>query len=108
MQLPSLLSSTTQKILELYKYGNADDTTAGGDLTFLKAWWDCVFETGPEYCYHPSVSKTWLIVKETNFEEATTLFKGTGVSITVEAKRHLGAATSDDTVAESHVHIQLT
>ena len=61
----------------------ADDATAGGDLTCLRAWWDRISEMSPEYGYHPNASKTWLIVKEANFEEVTTLFQGTGVSITV-------------------------
>ena len=62
---------------------------------------------GPEYGYHPNASKTWLIVKEANFEEAMTLFQGTVVSITVEGKRHLGAAIGDGTFVESYVHLKV-
>ena len=64
-------------------------------------------EMVPEYGYHRKTSKTWLFVKEANFEEATTLFQGTGVSITVEGKQHLGAAIGDGTFVESYVHLKV-
>ena len=67
----------------------ADDATAGGSLNHLKAWWDRISAIGPDYGYYPNASKTWLVVKEANLEEATALFQGTGISITFEGKRHL-------------------
>ena len=82
----------------------ADDATAGGDLT---CWWDRISEMGPEYGYYPNASNTWIIIKEANFEEATTLFQGTGVSITVEGKRHLGAAIGDSTFVESYIQLKV-
>ena len=36
--------------------------------------------------------KTWLIVKEHHLDEANDQFKDSGISITTEGKRHLGAA----------------
>ena len=81
----------------------ADDATAGGDLARLKTWWDRISEIGPDYGYYPNPSKTWLIVKDSNLEEATTLFQGTGVSITAEGKRHLGAAIGTNSFVESYV-----
>ena len=60
---------------------------------------------GPE-C-HLNASKTWLIVKEAKFEKATTLFHDS-VSITVEGKRHLGAAIGDATFVESYVQFKVT
>ena len=47
--------------------------------------------------------KTWLIVKEADLEEATVLFQGTGISITVEGKRHLGAAIGTHSCVENYV-----
>ena len=70
----------------------ADDVTAGGSLAGLKTWWDCIIDIGPEYGYHPNASNTCLILKEETLEEATTMFEGTGVAITAEGRRHLGAA----------------
>ena len=81
----------------------ADDAAACGDLTHLRSWWDQLVDFGPTYGYHPNASKTWLIVKEEKFEEATTTFEGTGVSITQEGKRHLGAALGTIKFIESYV-----
>ena len=81
----------------------ADDATAGGGLNHLKAWWDRISAIGPDYGYYPNASKTWLIVKEANLEEATALFQGTGVSITVDGRRHLGAAIGTHSFVENYV-----
>ena len=79
----------------------ADDDTAGGRLTHLRGWWDRVVDIGPDYGYNPNAAKTWLIVKEEYLTDATSLFEGTGVAITVEGKRHLGAPIGKRTFAES-------
>ena len=81
----------------------ADDATAGGNLDSLKAWWDRIVDLGPDYGYYPNASKTWLIVKEENLEEATTLFEGTGVAITAEGRRHLGAAIGTHDFVERYI-----
>ena len=70
----------------------ADDATAGGALKQLKQWWDGIAELGPDYGYFSNATKTWLVVKEEHLEEAKQLFQETGVSITADSKRHLGAA----------------
>ena len=67
----------------------ADDATAGRNLARLKIWWDRISKLGPDYGYYPNANKTWLIVKDSIHEEAKSMFKSTGVSITVEGKRHL-------------------
>ena len=64
----------------------ADDASAGGRLEHIKNWWDNISQIGPEYGYFPNASKTWLIVKERNFEQAEQMFQGTGVVITPEGK----------------------
>ena len=81
----------------------ADDATAGGNLTHLKAWWDRLSEKGPDSGYHPNPSKTSLIVKEGKLLEAKQVFEKSGVSITVEGKKHLGAAIGTNTFIESYV-----
>ena len=48
-------------------------------------------------------SKTWLIVNEEKLEEATIVFEGTGVAITAEGKRHLGAAIGTHDFVERYV-----
>ena len=81
----------------------ADDATAGGNLTPLRTWWDHIVKLGPDYGYYPNAAKTWLVVKESNLEEATTLFEGTGVAITVEGRRYLGAAIGTSSFTQSYV-----
>ena len=60
----------------------ADDATAVGDLSSLKSWWNHLDKIGPEYGYLPNATKSWLIVKQDQLEQAKSLFKDTGVSIT--------------------------
>jgi len=44
------------------------------------------------YGYYPNASKTWLIVKSEFLAMANKVFKGTGVNLTTDGRRHLGAA----------------
>ena len=69
----------------------ADDAAAGGSLKALREWWDHTLELGPAFGYYPNAVKTW-IVKEHHLDEAKDKFKDSGISITTEGKRHLGAA----------------
>ena len=57
----------------------ADDASAAGSL-------NRIVSIEPEYGYFPKASKTWLIVKDNDYEKATSLFQGTGVSITTEGR----------------------
>ena len=52
----------------------ADNATAGGGISHLKAWWDKISTISPDYGYYSKASKTWLIIKETKLEEAESLF----------------------------------
>ena len=51
----------------------------------------------------PNALKTWLIVKEESFSQSIRLFQDSGVSITKEGKRHLGAAVGMDTFKTTYV-----
>lgn len=86
----------------------ADDATAGGQLSPLRDWWDDLRKIGPEYGYHPNASKTWLIVKEGKMEAASAVFKETGINITSEGRRHLGAALGTRSFAEVYVKEKVT
>jgi hypothetical protein len=70
----------------------ADDGTGCDSLQSLRNWWYELVKEGPAYGYFPKPSKTWLIVREGLLEKANELFKDSGVQITTEGKRHLGAA----------------
>ena len=69
----------------------ADDANGGGRISQLKSWWDLLTKIGPSFGYYPNAEKTWLLVKEEHFELATTTFQSTGVQITTEGRRLLGA-----------------
>ena len=70
----------------------ADDATAGGRVHHLHHWWSKLCDVGPSFGYIPNPGKTWLIVKDDHLSRATELFVDTSVNITMEGKRHLGAA----------------
>ena len=81
------------KALSLLHAWFADDSAAAGLLSEIKAWWDTLLLEGTNYGYLVNSSKTWLIVKDpTKLALAEEIFKDTGVQITCEGKRHLGAA----------------
>ena len=69
----------------------ADDATGGGKLQQLRRWWDKLNEVGPAFGYFPNATKTWLVVKETELAAAQELFRGSGVQITADGHRLLGA-----------------
>ena len=81
----------------------ADDATAGGTLHGLRDWWSRLQDLGSFYGYYPNALKTWLIVKPTYISDAQRLFEGTGVQVTVEGKRHLGAALGSRLFTEQYV-----
>ena len=58
---------------------------------------------GPAYGYHPNSSKTYLIVKEEHESKAKELFADTDVHITINGKRHLGAAIGAKSFSEEYV-----
>ena len=96
-----LIRQLEDETIKQIRYTN--DTTAGGKLAPLKAWWDLIVNRGPDYGYYPNASKTWLIVKESMLEEATAIFKDTCVAITMEGRRHLGAAIGKPSFVEKYV-----
>ena len=70
----------------------ADDSACTGNLQDIQKWWTHLCAMGPEYGYHPNAAKTILIVKrEEDLDMAKRLFESTGVKITCDGERHLGA-----------------
>ena len=70
----------------------ADDAAAGGNLRHIRQWWNRLAAVGPDFGYFANSSKSWLVVKEQHLAEAERVFAETGLRITCEGKRHLGAA----------------
>lgn len=81
----------------------ADDGTGADKLSKLRKWWDALVEKGPGYGYFPKPSKSWLIVKGDLLDEAKKIFDGTGVQITTEGMRHLGAAIGNENFKDTYV-----
>ncbi len=81
----------------------ADDATAGGRISALRTWWDRLGAEGPDYGYDVNPPKSWLICKPDSLEEATRAFDGTGVKITPDGARHLGAALGTPSFTERFV-----
>ena len=83
---------------------NADDATACGSLMDICCWWDRLVSIGPNFGYFPNPLKTCLIVKDSSYDSAVSIFRDSGVCITVEGKRHLEAALGTPSFIASFVN----
>ena len=81
----------------------ADDVTGVGKLIFLRIWWDLTKKYGPLLGYFPKASKSWLTVKVEYLDAARETFKGTGINITEEGRRHLGAVIGSEEYKQDYV-----
>ena len=70
----------------------ADDATSTGTIQDLREFWDSLKQHGAKYGYHPNATKTHLVVNADYEAKARELFADTGVNVTTDVKRHLGAA----------------
>ena len=70
----------------------ADDATGVGKCAALRKWWDTLSQLGPLFGYIPNASKTYLVVKDKYVAAARLAFSGTGIVISADGQRHLGAA----------------
>ncbi len=84
----------------------ADDATDGGQLTSIKLWWEHLSTRGPGYGYFVNPPKTWLLVKEQHLRTAQQCFAETGINITTEGKRLLGAAIGKKTFVSNYLNEQ--
>ena len=81
----------------------ADDVSACGRLIDAHRWWDRLVSIGPDFGYYPNPSKTCLIVKNSCYDFAVSIFRDSGVCISVEGKRHLGADLGSPSFVASFV-----
>ena len=81
----------------------ADDATGAATCFELCAWWDTLVALGQRFGYHLNAIKTHLIVKKQFFDKAKCLFEGTNINITVQGKRHLGAAIGSREYTKKYV-----
>ena len=81
----------------------ADDATGAGTCDDLRMFWDSLQTHGAGYGYHPNATKTHLVVKAEHAKRARELFAGTGINITTEGKRHLGAVVGSRSYTKEYV-----
>ena len=101
--LINILASVT-KLGELMQAWYADDSAAAGTLKKLQEWWDLLSVNGPKLGYFPKAVKTILILKEKSLlPAAKLLFGDTGIEITCDGERHLGAVIGREDARETYV-----
>ena len=61
---------------------------------------------GPTLGYHPNEKKRWLVVKSEKLKKANDVFAGTGINITTEGRKHLGAALGQRSYVEEYVGVK--
>lgn len=81
----------------------ADDLSGAGKLTHLKEWWQLVNDNGHIIGYTPNAAKSVLIVKPELYDRGVEIFHGSGVVITKEGQRHLGAVIGTNDFKEKYV-----
>ena len=82
----------------------ADNATATGTPEELLKWWNLLCELGPNYGYYPNSLKTVLIPQSDSLTaKADELFGKTGVKITSQGERHLGAVIKTTTFRDNNV-----
>ena len=74
----------------------ADDASAAGKIETLARYFDDLIEVGKRFGYLVNTSKSWLIVKSADLQQVAMDSFGDKVNITVEGKRHLGAAIGSE------------
>ena len=86
----------------------ADDSSAAGTLTGIHRWWARLAEIGPRYGYFPNPAKCVLIVKdEVMKQRAENMFASTGMIITTEGQRHLGAVIGSPQYKHDYVEVKV-
>ena len=59
--------------------------------------------SGPHFGYNPNPHKTWLVVKPEHLTAAEEHFRGSGVNITTQGHRHLGAPLGSKPFVEEFI-----
>ena len=104
--LIDILSSVT-KMSELMQAWYADDSAAAGMLRKLREWWDLLAVNGPKLGYFPKAVKTVLILKDKSLlPAAKVLFGDTGIEISCDGERHLGAVIGCKEARETYTYVK--
>ena len=101
--LPFLAMIKSEGAEDVKQLAYADDIGGGAKLEILRRWWDSIVKNGPSFVYHPKASKSWLVVKADEFDEAVAVFAGTGINITKEGRKYLGGFVGTNESANEYV-----
>ena len=71
-------------------------------------WWDLVVHYGPFLGYYAKPEKSWLIVKPEHLKLAEEVFEGSGLQITTQGQRHLGAVIGSEEYKDEYVDGKLS
>ena len=69
----------------------------------IRRWWDKLNIIGPDYGYIPQPPKTWLLVKENALGKARLFFDSTGINISTNGRRLLGAAPGTQSFVKEYI-----
>eukprot|EP00116_Pleurobrachia_bachei_P002344 sb/3462606/ len=86
----------------------ADDGNASGRLEDLKVWYSRLVDLGPNYGFTINPEKSYLLVKPEFESRAESLFSDTGMIVTTEGARHLGAAIGSEDFTQSFAYDQIS
>ena len=100
----ALIPMITQLSTVVRQVWYADDAAAAGHLAALRTWWDMLCDVGPRFGYFVNSAKTFLIVKKEHLLQARDIFGDTGVQLTTEGRRYLGAALGSPEFIKSYVN----
>ena len=91
-----IVESVKEKGMEIKQCAFADDLAGAGKLLALKSWWNAVVYFGPFIGYYAKSSKSWLLVKTNYLDAAKLIFANSGLNITSEGRKHLGASIGSE------------
>ena len=86
----------------------ADDGNASGRLEDLKLWYSRLTEFGPSFGFTINPEKSFLLVKPEFESRAKSLFSETGMNVTTDGARHLGAAIGSEEFTQSYANDQVS
>ena len=82
----------------------ADDSAAIETVEQLHVWWNRLVSEGPAFGYFPNPFKTWLVTKQRHFDEASNMFAGSGVNVTLDGRPYLGAVMGSQEYIEKYAN----
>ena len=76
-------------------------------MEHLQCWWDKLTTEGTRFGYFVNPSKTWLVIKDRYYEEASRSFAGSGINISTKGRPYLGAAIGSQEFVEEYVNAKV-